>query len=95
MRTSLAEKIELLEKGDESRISIKAELKRKKKASAEKKSRRKYKQLETQGSEKQAQLVGPAEEMEREQDASGRYADGNFEMEQQELRGSAGYERND
>ena len=45
-RTHLAEKLEVLEKGDESRLSIKAEVKRKKKSSASKKSRRKYRALE-------------------------------------------------
>ena len=45
-RTFLAEKLEFLEKGSESRIAIKGEVKRKKKASKEKKSKRKYRALE-------------------------------------------------
>ena len=45
-RTFLAEKLEFLEKGAESRIAIKGEVKRKKKASKEKKSKRKYRALE-------------------------------------------------
>ena len=45
-RQLLAEKVEYLEKGAESRIAIKAEVERKKKASKSKKSRRKYKALE-------------------------------------------------
>lgn len=42
----LAEKLEELEKGSESRRAVIGEIKRKKKSSATKKSRRKYKQLE-------------------------------------------------
>jgi len=42
----LAEKIELLQKGDESRAAKKIEVKSKRKASATKKSKRKYKALE-------------------------------------------------
>jgi hypothetical protein len=42
----LAEKIELLQKGDASRAAKKIELKSKRKASASKKSKRKYRALE-------------------------------------------------
>lgn len=42
----LAEKIELLQKGDESRAAKKIEVKSKRKASASKKSKRKYRALE-------------------------------------------------
>ncbi|KKK14291.1 hypothetical protein P175DRAFT_0518215 [Aspergillus ochraceoroseus IBT 24754] len=45
-RHLLADKVEQLLKGDESRVSIKAERERKKKASRVKKSRRKYRDLE-------------------------------------------------
>ena len=45
-REILAEKIELLQKGDESRAAKKIEVKSKRKASAMKKSKRKYKALE-------------------------------------------------
>jgi peptide chain release factor len=45
-RQILAEKIERLEKGDESRIAKRAERKRTQKASKEKKSRRKYRALD-------------------------------------------------
>ncbi|KAK2764939.1 hypothetical protein FQN54_008638 [Arachnomyces sp. PD_36] len=51
-RRILAEKIELLEKGDKSRVSIKAEVKRKRKASKAKKSRRKYRALEEERAKK-------------------------------------------
>lgn len=44
-RRLLAEKIEAVEKGPESRTALKAEIKRKKKASKTKKARRKYKAL--------------------------------------------------
>ena len=44
-RQMLAERIELLEKGKESRIAIVGETKRKKKSSAVKKSKRKYRLL--------------------------------------------------
>ena len=44
-RRLLAEKIEAAEKGPESRIALKADIKRKKKASKSKKARRKYKTL--------------------------------------------------
>ncbi len=49
-RKVLAEKLEELEKGDQSRTAIKAEKVRTKKASANKKSKRKYRQLEEQRS---------------------------------------------
>ncbi len=42
----LAEKLEVMEKGSESRVAIKAEVKRKKKASRAKKTKRKYRALE-------------------------------------------------
>jgi protein subunit release factor B len=42
----LAEKIEFLQKGDESRVAKKTEVKSKRKASASKKSKRKYRALE-------------------------------------------------
>lgn len=45
-REILAEKVELLEKGDQSRLAIKREKERKRKASRAKKSRRKYRKLE-------------------------------------------------
>ena len=45
-RTILSEKLEEMEKGDQSRTAIKADIKRKKKASAHKKSKRKYRALE-------------------------------------------------
>lgn len=54
-RRLLAEKLEDLEKGDQSRTAIKAERVRTKKASAEKKSRRKYRKLED---EKRAAVDG-------------------------------------
>lgn len=49
-RTILAEKLEELEKGSESRVAVKAEVKRKRKASSSKKSRRKYRRLEDETS---------------------------------------------
>jgi len=45
-RQLLAEKLEVLEKGSESRVAVKAEVKRKKKASRAKKAKRKYRALE-------------------------------------------------
>ena len=45
-RQMLAERVELLEKGKESRVAVIGETKRKKKSSAVKKSKRKYKLLE-------------------------------------------------
>ena len=45
-RRLLAEKVEAAEKGPESRMALKVEIKRKKKASKTKKARRKYKALE-------------------------------------------------
>ena len=46
----LAEKLEAMEKGEESRAAIVGELKRKKKSSAVKKSKRKYRLLEEEKS---------------------------------------------
>ncbi|KAI6824629.1 hypothetical protein KC332_g5536 [Hortaea werneckii] len=48
-RNILAEKLDSLEKGDRSRSAIKAERAKSKKASAAKKSRRKYRKLEEEG----------------------------------------------
>ena len=45
-RQMLAEKLDVLEKGEESRVAVKGEVKRKKKSSATKKSKRKYRRLE-------------------------------------------------
>lgn len=45
-RQLLAEKLELMEKGSGSRVAVKAEVKRKKKASRTKKAKRKYRALE-------------------------------------------------
>jgi hypothetical protein len=42
----LAERLELMEKGKESRVAVVGEVKRKKKSSATKKSKRKYRLLE-------------------------------------------------
>jgi hypothetical protein len=50
-RRLLAEKLEFLEKGPESRVAAKGEVKRKKKASADKKKRRKYRARAGQGAE--------------------------------------------
>ncbi|KAI9878736.1 MAG: hypothetical protein M1830_010642 [Pleopsidium flavum] len=48
-RRVLAEKLEVMEKGSESRVAVKGEVKRKKKASQSKKTKRKYKALEEAG----------------------------------------------
>ncbi|KAI9756977.1 MAG: mannose-ethanolamine phosphotransferase gpi13 [Chaenotheca gracillima] len=45
-RLALAEKLELLDKGDESRVAVKAAAAKKKKQSRQKKSRRKYRKLD-------------------------------------------------
>lgn len=42
----MAERLEVLEKGSESRVALKAEVKRKRKASKDKKARRKYRLLD-------------------------------------------------
>ena len=54
----LAEKVELLQKGDESRAAKKIEVKSKRKASASKKSKRKYKALEDSKSDRAAVDMG-------------------------------------
>lgn len=65
-RQLLADKIEALQKGDQSRVAIKAERARKKKASKMKKSRRKYRQLE-EGSVQEEEEEEERGEEEREQ----------------------------
>ncbi|MCJ1406390.1 hypothetical protein MMC19_000455 [Ptychographa xylographoides] len=68
-RTLLAEKLEVLEKGDESRVSRKAAVKRKKKASAAKKTRRKYRALEGgQDAEGAKEEEGAVDDEEQEQE---------------------------
>ena len=48
----LAERVELLEKGKESRVAVVGETKKKRKSSAVKKSKRKYKLLEEEKAKK-------------------------------------------
>jgi protein subunit release factor B len=48
-RSLLADRVEALEKGDKSRVAIKAEAAKKKKASKVKKTKRKYRELEGKG----------------------------------------------
>lgn len=55
-RTLLAEKIEAAEKGPESRTALKAEIKRKKKATKTKKARRKYKALQNEGGDEEEEF---------------------------------------
>lgn len=59
-RSLLADKVEAREKGDQSRVALKAEAARKKKASKVKKARRKYRDLEKDAEE------GAIEELEGE-----------------------------
>ncbi|KAK2803855.1 hypothetical protein FQN50_006863 [Emmonsiellopsis sp. PD_5] len=54
----LAEKVELLEKGDKSRVAVKAETKKKRKASSNKKSRRKYRKLEEEKERRRQEEMG-------------------------------------
>lgn len=54
----LAEKVDLLERGDQSRAAIVAETKKKRKASKAKKSRRKYRALEEEKTRKQDKSPG-------------------------------------
>lgn len=65
-REILAEKVEALEKGDQSRAAIKAERARKKKASRAKKSRRKYRALEEER-KKQKEQEEDEEDVEEEE----------------------------
>lgn len=58
----LADRIEEIEKGEQSRVAVVGESKRKKKSSAVKKSKRKYKLLEAAKSgSKDEQAVSPAD----------------------------------
>lgn len=63
-RQMLAERVEELEKGKESRVAIVGETKRKKKSSATKKSKRKYKAL----AEAKAKEVSEVDEGEEKED---------------------------
>ncbi|KAF1827505.1 uncharacterized protein K489DRAFT_302942, partial [Dissoconium aciculare CBS 342.82] len=54
-RRILAERLDFMEKGSQSRTAIQQEIKRKKKASATKKSRRKYKKLDGDRDDKEAE----------------------------------------
>jgi protein subunit release factor B len=77
-RTLLAQKLDDLNNGEESRSAIVGEVKRKKAASAAKKSRRKYKLLEEErqgaaegpGASEESADITPAPEEARAQDAS-------------------------
>ncbi|KAL2007332.1 hypothetical protein VTN00DRAFT_8770 [Thermoascus crustaceus] len=81
-REILAEKVEALEKGDQSRAAIKAERARKKKASRAKKSRRKYRALEEEKKQKDQEQ----EQQEDEEDVEGE------EEEEQESQQQQGIE---
>lgn len=71
-RQLLAEKIEVLEKGDESRAAIKADRASKKKASAAKKKKRKYRALEAEKNGESAEEVA----VEGEEEVDGDRSDG-------------------
>ncbi|KAK1149855.1 hypothetical protein N8T08_003411 [Aspergillus melleus] len=71
-RSLLADRVEQLQSGDQSRISLKAEQARKKKASKVKKSRRKYRELENQ-QDPQGALEDGAEEP-RQEESDGKEA---------------------
>lgn len=62
-RSLLADKVEAQEKGDQSRVAIKAEAARKKKASKSKKTRRKYRGLEEKESQNGAEHTGGENEL--------------------------------
>jgi len=66
----LAEKLEVMEKGSESRVAVKGEVKRKKKASQSKKTKRKYKALEDAGAVAATGGIVDVEEEEEENDAA-------------------------
>lgn len=69
-RQNLAEKIEELEKGPESRTALKAEIKRKQKASKSKKARRKYRALQGNREVEVDEEEGSDVENQVEQDAN-------------------------
>lgn len=65
-RQMLAERVEELEKGKESRVAVVGETKRKRKSSAVKKSKRKYRQLdEAKKESEEVQHIDEHEEKER------------------------------
>lgn len=66
-RQMLAERLDLMEKGKESRVAVVGEVKRKKKSSATKKSKRKYRLLE----EEKANEGRPKDNFEESADESG------------------------
>jgi len=74
-REILAEKIELLQKGDESRTAKKIQLKSKRKASAAKKARRKYRKLEEGKNTIEGVLDEVAEEAEEPSSSTGERKD--------------------
>jgi protein subunit release factor B len=66
-RRILAERLDFMEKGSQSRTAIQQEIKRKKKASATKKSRRKYKKLDGDRDDKEAETDGDDESIPKDQ----------------------------
>jgi protein subunit release factor B len=74
-RQLLAEKLEVLEKGDQSRVMVKGEVKRKRKASKAKKARRKYRRLAGEKGEgdmdEDGEVEGEGEGEEVEDDGEG------------------------
>lgn len=77
-RQLLADKVEAREKGDQSRVALKAQAARKKKASKVKKARRKYRSLE--GEEGEVEDGG----LEGEGKVEGGEGDGDIEVERKE-----------
>ncbi|TVY87309.1 putative peptide chain release factor-like protein, mitochondrial, partial [Lachnellula willkommii] len=71
-RQKLAERLDVMERGSESRVAVKAEVKRKKKSSATKKTKRKYRRLE----EEKARELEEAEDDDLAEDDSPEAAKG-------------------
>lgn len=76
-RQMLAERVELLEKGKESRVAIVGETKRKKKSSAVKKSKRKYRLLaEEKAAKAEEDKVEEQEELDEDDEDDGEIFEG-------------------
>ncbi len=82
-RQLLAEKLELMEKGSGSRVAVKAEVKRKKKASRTKKAKRKYRALEEGKAAAATESLGDGGLAEADEDEE------ELEEEEEEERGSS------
>lgn len=92
-RQILADRVEAVLRGDQSRVAIKADRARKKKASKMKKSRRKYRELEEEGGRKGENEDVDVDENENEDEENEGEGEKGVQREKQEKPGQQQHEQ--